>query len=248
MFDTEPAYPVLIGYGSATDEAGAWASLMREAPHLFPAPDPQPQGPVGESDQEDEMAKRFVCPEPGCDKDFEDQRRASVHNAAAHHREQVPCPEPGCDWFGWKTSLKRHHDNEHDATMHGCGICGRVFVTPAGLSTHTARSHKGQEAAPVTVTQGAVPVTPPEPVPSGDATVVSHATDVLMDHLEHLPEGADAEAMVAAVRSIVAGPLVAELRSLREQVVQLTAERDKFRTEAADFEARLTLMREVMGV
>jgi hypothetical protein len=120
------------------------------------------------------------------------------------------------------------------------------------LSQHKARVHKNQVQAPVTVSRLEVPVPlvpEPEPVVSGDAPVTSPPTgDVLLDHLEHLPEGADAEAQVAAVRSIVAGPLVAEVRRLREQLAQVTKERDKFAGEAADFEARLTLMREVMGV
>jgi hypothetical protein len=119
---------------------------------------------------------------------------------------------------------------------------------------HRSRKHKGQVPQPVTVTQLDSTVAPPldDPVPppvtDGDATVVSHAGDVLLEHLEHLPEGADAEAMIAQVRSVVAGPLVRELRRLREELVQVTKERDKFMQEAADFEARLTLMREVMGV
>lgn len=250
VFDTAPAYPVLIGWGSATDETGAWGALMEERPTLFPEPDPQPQGPVEESDQEDVMASVFVCPEPGCGKQFSDQRRASVHNAAAHHREAASCDVEGCGWVGEKHTLKRHVDKMHDSTVHPCPWCGQEYNTAAGLSMHRARKHKGQPLPEVTVTQMDTTVAPPpdEPVASGDATVVSHAGEVLMDHLEHLPEGADAEAMIAAVRSVVAGPLVTELRRLREELVLVTKERDKYMQEAADFEARLTLMREVMGV
>lgn len=254
VFNTAPAYPVLIGYGSATDETGAWGALMQELPTLFPEPDPQPQGPVGESDQEDVMASVFVCPELGCGKQFSDQRRASVHNASAHHREVVSCDVPGCGWVGEKHTLSRHIDKMHDSTVYPCPWCGREYNTSAGFSMHRVRKHKDQPLPEVTVTHmdttGAPPphLEPTPPVTSGDATVVSHANEVLMDHLEHLPEGADAEQMIAAVRSVVAGPLVTELRRLREELVLVTNERDKFRQEAADFEARLTLMREVMGV
>jgi hypothetical protein len=146
--------------------------------------------------------------------------------------------------------LTRHTQSAHESSTHACPFCGKDFSTTVGLSQHRARAHKNQVEAPVTLSK-LEGFTPPEPIPvvGGDATVTPPGQhDVLLEHLEHLPEGADAEAQVAAVRSIVAGPLVAEVRRLREELVQVTKERDKFATEAADFEARLTLMREVMGV
>ena len=245
IFDTSNAYPVLMGHGSTANEQGAWATLMLDHPALFPEPEPEKSQAT-----EDVMASVFVCPEPGCGKQFDQQRKASVHNAAAHHREVRTCPEPGCEWVGEKHTLKRHHDKEHDATMHPCPFCGQEFHTPSGLSMHRSRKHKGLPDPVVTISHTDATVAPegpaPEPDPAG-ASVVAHG-DVLMEHLEHLPEGADAEAMIAQVRSVVAGPLVSELRRLREELRLVTVERDKFQQEAADFEARLTLMREVMGV
>lgn len=241
VFDLANPYPVLIGHGSTTNEQGAWAALMLERPDVFPEPETE------ESDQqEDVMASVFVCPEPGCGKQFDQKRKASVHNAAAHHREPASCPVPGCGWEGEKHTLKRHHDAVHDSTVHPCPFCGQEFGTLAGLSMHRSRKHKGLEPPTVTVTHLPDPAEPDED--QEGATVAPQGPDVLLEHLEHLPEGDDAEAMVAKIRSIVAGPLVAEVRRLREELVQVTKERDKFAGEAADFEARLTLMREVMGV
>lgn len=240
VFDTSNPYPVLIAHGSKTDEQGAWAALMFEHPDVFPEP------ATPETDQETTMASVFVCPEPGCGKQFDTQRKASVHNAAAHHREQMDCPEPGCTWHGYKNMLTRHTQVAHEAHMHACGICGQEFTTSAGLGMHRTRKHAGQVDPPVTVSRFEPAGTS---VMSDDVPVTSPpGRDVLLEHLEHLPEGADAEAQVAAVRSIVAGPLVAEVRRLREELAIVTKERDKHASEAADFEARLTLMREVMGV
>jgi hypothetical protein len=250
VFDLANVYPVLVAHGSKTNDQGAWAALMLERPDVFPET-PETENP---DLQEDVMASVFVCPEPGCGKQFSDQRRASVHNAAAHHRAVAECDVPGCGWVGEKHTLKRHNDAVHDATVHPCPFCGQEFGTSAGLSMHRSRKHKGQEPPLVTVTHMDATVAPPRPKPDppvagGDATVVSHVSnDVLLEHLEHLPEGADAEAMIAQVRSVVAGPLVAELRRLREEIVLVTKERDKYMQEAADFETRLALMREVMGV
>lgn len=242
VFDTSNPYPVLVAHGSKTNEQGAWAALMFEEPDLFPEP-----ASTETSDQETTMmASVFVCPEPGCGKQFDTQRKASVHNAASHHRERMDCPVVGCEWNGYKNMLTRHTQVAHEAHMHTCGICGAEFTTSAGLGMHRTRKHNGQVDPPVHVTL----IEPADvPVVRGDAPVTSPpGHDVLLEHLEHLPEGADAEAQVAAVRSIVAGPLVAEVRRLREELAIVTKERDKHASDAADFEARLTLMREVMGV
>jgi predicted RNA-binding Zn-ribbon protein involved in translation (DUF1610 family) len=252
VFDTSNAYPVLMGHGSQVDEQGAWADLMVEHPYLFP--EPKNESESEQSEQGDDMASVYRCPQ--CGKEFDQQRKASVHYAAAHNREEVGCTEEGCDWRGYKNMLKRHLDKEHSTHSHPCPFCGKEYTTSVGLAQHRAQKHRGQEPSYVTVSHLDVPVTSPTdddaheaepPVTAGDSTVTSQP-DVLLEHLEHLPEGADAEAMIAQVRSVVAGPLVRELRRLREELVLVTNERDKFQQEAADFEARLTLMREVMGV
>lgn len=251
VFDVSTPYPVLMGWGSATTESEAWEVLLADPPPNMKLPAPAESE---KSDQEDVMATVFVCPEPGCDKQFNTPQKVGVHNAASHHIEMVNCEVEGCSWTGALGSRSKHFDKMHDATTYPCGFCGTEFTTRTGLAQHKGRKHKGQVEPLVTVTRMDVPVAPPgerprdEPVATSDATVVSHSEDPLLEHLEHLPEGADAEAMVAQVRSIVAGPLVGEVRRLREELRLMTSERDKFRSEASDFEARLTLMREVMGV
>lgn len=164
--------------------------------------------------------KVYVCNIEGCTMQFESAGGLNLHRSAKHP-ELLTCPVEGC---------------------------GRQVRGHGGLGAHM-RSHRPSKKDLAAVVESATTVAPPvqdddhaaigAPIPVGD---------VVMDHLERLPEGADAEQMIAAVRALIAAPLVNEVRRLREERVSHLEQIGKLETDNANLEAKLTLMREALGL
>lgn len=151
-------------------------------------------------------------------------------NGNGHH-EDVP-EKFICSVCGKESkSLGGHrlHTSSHETA--NCPVCGKE-VRGSGplarhMSTHQVKIKRSDEKKP-------------EPETA--------KPDVLSEHLISVPDGADAEAMVAAMRAIVAAPLVDEVRLLREANARLTADNVKLDTELGEAKARLSVMREALNL
>ena len=143
--------------------------------------------------------------------------------------------------FEGKGEMARHQAVHHSGPVKcdhpGCDF---VAVNAAGLGGHR-RAHRVKPPAVVEV-PGAGVVGEPERGTSGEGR------DVLMEHLMSMPSGGQAEALLAQVRSVVAAPLVEEIRQLRADNARMREEIDKLTADKSEFEARLSLLREAMAI
>lgn len=173
------------------------------------------------------------------------------HRRNAHPEDPVVCSE--CGWPAASEGLLRAHRRNLHSGDHVCADCGRAFATASGLGGHRGGHTKALRA---------VAPSPDEAEPDAEAVVLAvvepllHvveppaeepttlAPDPVRDYLIGLPEGDDAEAMVAAIRGLVAAPLLDEIRTLRATVAEL----DAVRTELTETQARLAIIREAMGL
>lgn len=169
--------------------------------------------------------------------------RPDLFTAEKHAQQDKPgegdvrvfrCSECGKE-YEKAGALNLHISAKHPVDIE-CPECGRVVRGQGGLGAHM-RSHRKKAEAQV----AGVAVTV-------DDTTVAPPPDVLTEHLVNLPEGDDAELMVAQVRSVVAAGLVNEVRALRVENERLARENEKLATQAADWEARYAIIREAMTV
>jgi hypothetical protein len=153
------------------------------------------------------------------------------------------CNTEGCTMqFESAGALNLHRSGKHPELLT-CPVegCGREVRGHGGLGAHM-RSHR-----PKVVQEGATVAPPPQSV-NGATVAPPITTDVVMSHLEYLPQGADAEQMVAAIRAIVAAPLVEEVRRLRDEAAVHLEQIAKLEHDNREIEARLSLMREALSV
>jgi hypothetical protein len=245
VFDVRGRFPRLVALGSECTERVAWEGLMAQAPALFPA--------ALRWDQDDReqakgatVATRYACTFEGCDVSFETETQTRAHYMG-HFQSAVPCDFPGCDHVSKNAGGHNLHVGKHDKSEQPCTVagCDVVSVGKMGMRSHLSRTHGiGKvHTRPVAGDSGDVTVAPP------DVTVPEPApgSNVLLEHLEHLPQGSDAEAMVASIRAIVAGPLVAEMRRLRDELRVAQDDVEKLTIDNGNLEARLALMREALS-
>jgi hypothetical protein len=166
-----------------------------------------------------QAVKMYVCGTEDCKMQFESAGALNLHRSAKHP-ELLTCPVEGC---------------------------GRQVRGHGGLGAHM-RSHRPSKAVAESATTVAPPVDDAAGAMSGATVAPLPVGDVVMDHLERLPEGADAEQMIAAVRALIAAPLVNEVRRLREERESHLEQIGKLETDNANLEAKLTLMREALGL
>lgn len=133
-------------------------------------------------------------------------------------------------------ALNLHITAKHPIDLE-CPECGRIVKGQGGLGAHMRSHRKKAEAAAA-----------PEAEVTVDDTTVAPPPDVLTEHLVNLPEGDDAELMVAQIRSVVAAGLVTEVRNLRAENERLRAENEKLTTQAGEWEAKYAIIREAMSV
>lgn len=196
------------------------------------------------------MRPALLCPE--CGETFWKANQLSfhlirVHPDSPHTPEAEPSPCPDCDFVGRSpASLLQHKRNVHPWGV--CPLCGDKVTSERGLSMHLTGSHPEDKervlAMPkvkVHATKAPEPEAVPEPEPEPERNVV-------LDYLVQTTTGKDAEQMVAAIRAVVAPPLVDEVRKLREHNAKLERELDTTTKALADANARLELIRDTMGV
>jgi hypothetical protein len=199
----------------------------------------------------------MLCDYEGCEYRTDHAGALNLHRKKHEPVEIVTCPHPGCGREMAKTAMPQHARSHADNAPTRCPRCGKVLVGQRGLSSHLTRSHPGIDRE-VIAHAGEVPVARPvvtgdTPVADGAVTVTSPVGDVtgggvLNEYLEHVPEGADAEAQVAAVRAIVAAPLVAEMRRLRADNERLELQVKELTDSSGELQAKISLMREALGL
>jgi len=252
VFRVDRPYPELVGFGSHGSQERAWELLLEQFPSSFPEPVTQGQDEAGEQD----MATVYKCPQ--CDDTFASHAKARSHETHKHNSTAATCPEPDCGReFKNRGAVNLHWSRTHDKAERVCPDCGRTFQGKGTYGLHRARTHApvSEVAGDVTVAGHSVVAPASHAVTSPDVTVTSPespassaAHDVVMEHLENLPQGDDAEELVAAVRAIVAAPLVAELRRLRDDSERLEAELKMVSAKNVELEAKLSIMREAMAL
>lgn len=167
--------------------------------------------------------KVYHCGEEGCSRQFDTAGGLNLHRATKH-APKVTCPVEGCGKQVRGYGGLGGHMRSHNLAAPGAGLEQAVADSAAVVAPKPVNlvPNPGVAAAP--------------------------ATDALMVHLENLPEGGDAEAMVAAIRSIVAAPLVEEVRRLREERVGQLEQIAKLEHDNSELEARLSILREALAV
>ncbi len=220
------------------------------------------QGPL----TQEADVKVYQCDQ--CEQRFETELAHRLHRARAHGGGA--CPECGKEFVG-KQGLAAHRSGMHgvhsprykpkpDRKQGGfCEICGKELTTPQAMSTHL-RAHKNKGETAANFIRQIKPSPAPAPAEmSGDVTpdvtpdtspapVSQPGADVLADHLLTVPQGADAEDLIAKVRAIVAAPLVAEVRRLRVERDELAAKVELMVKEKSETEAKMELLRETLGL
>ena len=147
-----------------------------------------------------------------------------------------------------------------------CPECGAGFDKPNAIAIHRKKRHgvetQAERQRRKKAEAAAAPPPPPEPVaepvvePELPPQPVAQATppaqpapevDVLHEHLINLPEGEDAEDMIAKIRVVVAAPLVGEIERMRRRNADLEAEVARLRRVNEEHEARQALLREALS-
>lgn len=204
----------------------------------------------------------LLCDHEGCDYQT---HHAGAMNLHRHKHDETVVKCEVCGREGSRSGIAAHAARAHgDRVARTCPVCGKGDLVGAmGLKTHLRRSHRFEadrveqllkESEPgrtppvpqdetVTVTVEDVTVAPPVEPPVAPAP-----TSVVMEHLTNLPEGADAEAQIAQVRAIVAAPLVAEVGRLTEDNNRLEKELKELTQVNGELEAKLSLLREALGL
>lgn len=164
------------------------------------------------------MATVYVCTEDGCDKSYATPNHLNLHTMRAH-AEPLTCPVAGCGRVvkGGNASMANHMKTH------------AIKVAPL----ETPMKDKPVREVPTPKTEALPPADRPH--------------SVVSDYLESVPEGIDAEQMVARVRALVAPTLVEEVQRLTADNARLTTENTQMASRLAETEARLALMREALG-
>lgn len=217
------------------------------------------QGPLT---QEDDM-QTFQCPE--CDQTFDKRSMLGLHLTSGHGGG--PCPECGKVLKSASgISVHRYHAHGYHAKGYAkkpkkpaseavCEICGKEAIRGTAMASHLrAHERRGETAENFTrpVSPDVTPDTPRVRVRAAKVTepvtepVVQPGADVLADHLLNVPEGADAEDLIARVRAIVAAPLVEEVRRLRSERDELRAQVDLLVKEKEEAATRMAILREAL--
>jgi hypothetical protein len=223
VFDVTGSVPVLVGYGKGTTEAESWEKLHEARPQMF-APTEQVEAAEA-AEQGSVDVQQFRCNE--CGKTFETAAAVNGHQNLAHSRV---------------------------AAVLKCEVCGREIKGAGPFSRHKTKHIRDAEAAligavpKVAKTKAKADVTVAPQAVTDDHRILTGSGDVLIDHLEQLPEGADAEQMIAAVRAIVAAPLVAEIRALRAKVVEQADELATLTKSNGELEAKMSVVMETFNL
>lgn len=198
------------------------------------------------------MRPAHLCPE--CGDVYWSSQALSLHLVKKHPdsdalppADPTPCTEDGCPYVGRsRQALTQHLRAVHSDGV--CPLCG-AKVRVANLARHLGHMHTEAERAAV-LAMPTVVVHATEKAPELPPAEVAPAEDrnVVLDYLVEVTTGKDAEAMVAAIRAVVAPPLVDEVRRLREHNSKLEAELDTATTALGEANAKLSIMREAMGL
>ncbi len=267
--DTYTVPPVLISHGSRITTDEVWAIALEEKPGLF-GQDEQTTAAGGAD------VKAYRC--SACGETFEDKAQMTSHSVAAHrepipcphcertyktrgalnlhittgHTGPVTCPECGKVCKN-QSGFGRHFSVHKKAAAEAEAEALQAEADALGVAPDTSQPAAAEvldelvDAGPPEVVDE-----PPAGVAGGGASGVSSpeppSGDVLLDYLEVVPQGEDAEQIVASLRALVAAPLVAEIRRLNAEVSRLVEENEKLQTQAGDWEARWALIREASAL
>lgn len=217
------------------------------------------------SGQEQDVATKYVCTHDGCDQVFDTEQALAGHQRFKHEAKEWTIACPWCaETFTHGMTLAKHKRDAHPRKAAAekklksdpvakvqCRWCGRLLATPTGRATHERFAHQG-EPMPARPPRAVVLKKPEEPamteVTGTPDMPPADAPDAVMAHLTSLPEGDDAEAMVAQIRSLVAAPLVAEVGRLRGERDELRAALESERKKSEELEAKMAIMREAMSL
>lgn len=129
-----------------------------------------------------------------------------------------------------------------------CPVCGEHFTTTNGLNGHM-KAHKKPQPAPQpaqdTQPQQEQP-THAQPQPTVAAPVAPAPAG--MELMDGWLATQDAGDMLAQVLAIVAAPLVGHVERLRRERDELTEHVETLRSKVEEYEAKLAIMREAMGL
>jgi hypothetical protein len=260
--------PVLVAMGSQMDEALAWEKVYDQNSDILVRTTPDTHITEGQD------MKVFVC--KTCAEQFEVLTDLASHVNNTHPNKSWQCDQCDKPPFNTAGGLNLHKSASHPVTV-ACPECGRDCMGAGALGVHRRKAHgvlkksERDKAARVAAANEGVTVTHTEPhepvvhepilvrtsiVPSvtDDTDTVTSPSpieptgDVLMDYLLASPEGEDAEDLVARMRALLAAPIVAELRRLREDNRMLVEQNDKLSHDNGDLEAKLSIMREALSV
>jgi hypothetical protein len=244
-FDLSGPAPVLLAHSPRLEESAAWEALHADRPEVFGVPE-NDQGRI----EEDTVAKLYKCGQ--CEQTFDNPPKLGMHVQQEHPTRTFPCDQ--CDKVLKTAGALNLHRNGKHPTLKVCPVegCGFETLNSGAFKRHTVKNHEPAAAVDV-VDETVLPEVEEVVVPDaddGDTGVTSPGRhgDVLLDHLEYVPEGNDAEDQIAKIRAIVAAPLVAELRTVRAERDRYRDEVEKLTKERADFEARWNLMQEAMRI
>lgn len=202
------------------------------------------------------------CPE--CGADFTGRSRALAAHRLHEHGVEMPGvvrarrrANPVCEWCG-----------RSFATVHALGSHTKVHkgepkpaqppvvvepepkpapkrgkLQPAVVEAALAAEARASVALDgETISLGPASVVEPAPLSTHDAVEALVTTHVLS-----LPEGDDAEQIVASIRAIVAAPLITKLRELARENDELRAANQVLVAASKDAEARFDLLREALN-
>jgi len=200
------------------------------------------------------MRPAYTCPE--CGEIWWSPQAMRLHLVRKHPdsdslppADPTPCTEPGCEYVG------RSHGalNVHLRQVHPdgvCPLCG-VKVRMATLSRHLGHVHTPEERDKLAAMPKVVVKPTKAPTAAVEATELHEAPadrNGVLDYLVTVTTGKEAEDIVAAIRAVVAPPLVDEVRRLRTRNTQLQSELDTASQALGEAHAKLSIMREAMGL
>lgn len=232
-FDNDTKPPTLVAMGADFTDDDAWHALHAQHPDMYSPKEQEVEPTVA-------TVTEFECDLPECNgRKFKTRGAFNLHNASVHG-PSFTCPVKGCGRVVKGAGGFARHQKTHELK-----IVPQKAAEP--VAPKAEKVAKGKLPASDGVKVGSLN-------PEMDAAARRMAElpagttyDVLTDHLEHLPEGHDAEDMVARIRAIVAAPLVHEIRTLRAENARLTTDLADKASKLEEVETRFAMMREALN-